>query len=319
MDYIWVHPQRNKINHQLKFINMWIKKGNIFNKHYAQLPVVDEYDDFYRIYYSTRIDGKSNPMYIDVDKSNPSKIIKESVNPILNLGDKGSFDWAGVMPTDIVTHENKKYMYYIGWSLRIDVPYHNNLGLAISEDNGETWKKYSKGPVFHTSHDEPGYIGTVNILIENGVWKMWYLSCLDWIEHDGNMEPTYDIKYATSLNGIDWIPTGIVSSPLENNEGGISACRVIVNESKYKMWYSIRDKINYRDNIDHSYRIKTATSLNGIDWVKNNDIDLDITTESEWDNIMTCYPFIINKKDKMIMFYNGNNFGKTGIGYATTT
>jgi hypothetical protein len=34
---------------------------------------------------------------------------------------------------------------------------------------------------------------------------------------------------------------------------------------------------------------------------------------------MTCYPFIINKKDKMIMFYNGNNFGKTGIGYATTT
>ena len=85
------------------------------------------------------------------------------------------------------------------------------------------------------------------------------------------------------------------------------------------MWYSIRDKINYRDNIDHSYRIKTATSLNGVDWVKNNDIDLDITTESEWDNIMTCYPFIINKKDEMIMFYNGNNFGKTGIGYATTT
>jgi hypothetical protein len=133
------------------------------------------------------------------------------------------------------------------------------------------------------------------------------------------MEPTYDIKYATSLNGIDWVPTGIVSIPLENNEGGISACRVIVNEGKYKMWYSIRDKINYRDNIDHSYRIKTATSLNGIDWVKNNNIDLDITTESEWDNIMTCYPFIINKKDKMIMFYNGNNFGKTGIGYATTT
>ena len=76
MDYIWVHPQRNKINNQLKFTNMWIKKGNIFNKHYAQLPVVDEYDDFYRIYYSTRIDGKSNPMYIDVDKSNPSKINK---------------------------------------------------------------------------------------------------------------------------------------------------------------------------------------------------------------------------------------------------
>ena len=47
----------------------WDKKGNIFNKHHAQVPVVDTYDDFYRIYYSTRIDGKSNPLFIDVDKN----------------------------------------------------------------------------------------------------------------------------------------------------------------------------------------------------------------------------------------------------------
>ena len=47
----------------------WIKKQNIFNKHHAQLPVVDEYDLFYRLYYSTRIEGKSQPMFIDIDKS----------------------------------------------------------------------------------------------------------------------------------------------------------------------------------------------------------------------------------------------------------
>ena len=56
----------------------WIKKQNIFNKHHAQLPVVDEYDLFYRLYYSTRIEGKSQPMFIDIDKNNPNLILNES-------------------------------------------------------------------------------------------------------------------------------------------------------------------------------------------------------------------------------------------------
>jgi hypothetical protein len=28
------------------------------------------------------------------------------------------------------------------------------------------------------------------------------------------------------------------------------------------------------------------------------------------------YPYILKTKNKLIMFYNGNGFGKTGIGYA---
>ena len=49
---------------------------------------------------------------------------------------------------------------------------------------------------------------------------------------------------------------------------------------------------------------------------KNNNTELDIDSSSEWDNIMVCYPFLIKKENKLIMFYNGNEFGKTGIGYA---
>jgi predicted GH43/DUF377 family glycosyl hydrolase len=295
---------------------MWIKKDNIFNEHHSQVPVVDEYDNFYRIYYSTRIDGKSNPMFIDVDKNNLSNIINKSNKPILNLGNKGSFDWAGIMPTEIITVNNIKYLYYIGWSLRVDVPYHNNLGLAISRDNGNTWEKYSKGPVLSTSHLEPGYIGTVSILIENNIWRMWYLSCLNWIESDLGMEPTYDIKYAESKDGINWKPFGITCIPLDGDEGGISSQRVLKLNDGYHMWYSIRNELDYRKNTENSYRIKKSTSKDGINWVKNNIIELDIDLNSNWDNIMVCYPFIIKNKNKLIMFYNGNEFGKTGIGYA---
>jgi hypothetical protein len=296
---------------------MWKKEKNIFRDHHSQVPVIDIYDNFYRIYYSTRIDGKSLPMFIDVNIDDPSIVINKSTKPILTLGNPGSFDWAGIMPTDIINFENKKYLYYIGWAIRKDVPYHNNLGLAISYDNGDTWEKFSEGPVFHSSYKEPGYIGTVEIMIENGIWRMWYLSCLNWIEHNGVMEPTYDIKYAESINGIDWEPKGIVCIPLEGEEGGISSCRVIKNKDKYIMWYSIRNKIDYRKDIKNSYKIKTAESSDGIVWEKNMEVDLDVSENSVWDNEMVCYPFIVENKNNLIMFYNGNGFGKSGIGYAT--
>ena len=296
---------------------MWENRKNFFNKHHSQLPVVDVLEDKFRVYYSTRIDGKSTPMWVDLDLANPSIILEESKQPILNLGNPGSFDWTGIMPTDIITLEDgTKYLYYIGWSRRLDVPYHNNLGLAVSKDGGNNWEKYSTGPVFHTSHKESGYIGTVDILIEDGVWKMWYLSCRDWVEYKGILEPTYDTRYATSNDGINWEPAGITCISLENNEGGISAARIIKENSIYYMWFSVRDKFEYRDDPKHSYRIKKATSKNGIDWIREQNIELDISQNS-WENEMVCYPEVVKYKDLYYMFYNGNKFGNTGIGYAT--
>lgn len=296
---------------------MWEKHGNIFNKHHSQVPVVDVCDNTYKIYYSTRnSEGKSIPMSINVFKRDFTKIS----NPIklnLELGKPGSFDWSGMMPTDIITlGDGTKYLYYIGWSRRLDVPYHNNLGLAISKDNGGKWEKYSNGPIFHTSYKEPGYIGTIDILVEDGVWKMWYLSCREWVEFKGIMEPIYDIKYATSSNGIDWEPTNQTCIPLENNEGGISSARVIKENFIYYMWFSVRDKFDYRNNPNHSYRIKKATSKDGVNWVRENNIELDISSDS-WENEMVCYPEIIKDNNLYYMFYNGNKFGNTGIGYAT--
>ena len=180
------------------------------------------------------------------------------------------------------------------------------MGLAISDDDGNTWEKFSEGPIFSSSYKEPGYIGTINILIENGLWRMWYLSCFDWVKSDVGLEPIYNIKYATSTNGIDWDPKGITCIPLDNDEGGISSTRVIKTKEKYEMGYSIRNKFDYRENPKNSYRIKKSTSNDGIVWDKNHNIDLDVSIENDWESVMVCYPYVIKKENKLIMFYNGN-------------
>lgn len=297
---------------------MWKRNGNIFDKHHSQVPVVDVNNKgYWRIYYSKRIDNKSYPFYIDVEVGNPSNILSESTEPILELGGLGKFDVSGIMPTEIITINKTKYLYYIGWTNRTDVPYHNTLGLALSTDNGKTWKKFSDGPIFGTSYKEPGYVGTISIIKKDKLFHGYYLSCRDWKVLNGRTEPIYDIKYATSKNAIDWTPIN-TSIHLKDGEGGISKASIIKYKKKYLMWYSVRMESDYRENLTNSYRIKCAESIDLINWKKIKTFGLDIDTDSEWDNNMVEYPHVIKHKNKLYMFYNGNGFGKTGIGFVTT-
>jgi hypothetical protein len=296
--------------------NNWQKIGFIETGHHSQLPVTEVLEDRIRIYYSTRDkQGKSVPMTLDVSLENPDVKISEPKKISLEHGDPGLFDWSGIMPTKIINFENKKFLYYIGWSRRIDVPYHNNLGLAISEDNGESWRKFSEGPVFSTSIEEPGYIGTAEIIIENGIWRMWYLSCRKWIKHQDIMEPIYDIKYAESGNGINWKPYNQTHINLRDEEGGISSVTINKIDGLYEMLFSVRNKINYREISSDSYRIKRAYSKDGFNWEREESIELDISDDVRED-FMVCYPHFTKTPKDTFLFYNGNGFGKTGIGIA---
>lgn len=304
----------------------WIKKGIIFDEHWAQLPIVDPYNNApepqaYKIYYSTRDEqGRSIPMTISCYKNNP----KEYLHPIpvnIPLGKPGSFDSYGIMPSSIVTLEDgTKYMYYVGWSKRIDVPYWNSTGLAISKDNGITWSKISNGPILSQTTMEDGWVGTVDVSwkkIGKFEWKykMLYSSC-KWEEMDGKLEPTYDIREAYSYDNLIFEPKGgcfirsdgsyrgrgrapILS--LKENEGGIASFRQVGD----RFFYSKRNKSDYRTNIKNSYKIYSC-DLEG----QNEQLELSPSGEE----IMCAYPFII-EEDKYIMFYN-SDFGKSGISYA---
>jgi len=295
---------------------MWIRQGNIFNKHHSQVPVVDvNMPNCWRIYYSKRIEGKSHPYYLDVEKGNPSNIIFESKEAILPLGTLGKFDVSGVMPTEILTIGDTKYLYYIGWTNRLDVPYHNTLGLAISKDGGNSWVKFADGPIFGTSYKEPGYVGTISIIQRDNIYYGYYLSCREWKVFNNKPEPIYDIKCATSPNGIDWEPIGTAIG-LTGKEGGLSKACVLTIEDHYLMWYAVRMEDDYRTNPTNSYRIKCAKSIDLIHWEKIQDFGLDIDTESHWDNMMVEYPHVVNYNDQLHLFYNGNGFGLSGIGHA---
>lgn len=306
-------------------LGMWEKKGKLFNvngtfgwnKSHAQVPVVDVLPDRLRIYYATRDSaGKSNISYIETSKDNPAEVLFENDKPLLELGNLGTFDDSGVMPSCILDVGQKKYLYYIGWTTRQTVPYQNAIGLAISEDGGQTFYRFSQGPLIAVNHIEPYFSGTSFVLFDQGIYKMWYLSCIRWEILENKPEPIYDIKYAESPDAINWQQTAKVAIALDADEGGLVSASVVKTNGVYKMWYGRRKKTDYRNNPQNSYRIGYAESIDGINWERKDAMSgIDVSSEG-WDSEMISYPYIANVNSERLLFYNGNGFGKTGFGYA---
>ena len=310
--------------------NRWVKKGLIYkprgqhewNLSHAQLPIVDVLDEErWRIYFATRdARNRSNISFIEVEAGRPDKILYEHNCTLLPFGRLGTFDESGIMPLSVVTQGASKYLYYAGWTMRATIPYHNSIGLARSEDGGVTFTKYGEGPIFDLRPHEPYFTGTACVMIEDGVWRIWYQSCTDWKLVDGRPEPFYHIKYAESVDGINWKRDGIVAIDYQDeNEGGICSATVLKEDGLYRMWYSTRKGADYRTNPANTYRIGYAESNNGIEWTrKDEDAGIGLSSEG-WDSEMNAYPFVLKRHDTKFMFYNGNGFGKSGFGYAISS
>lgn len=297
----------------------WKKKGLIFHtdnqfswmKTHASFPVIEKLNsELYRIYFSPRDEkNRSHIAFIEIDIRNPKEILRLSKEPVMAPGKLGSFDDSGVMASSIVNHDGKKFLYYLGWNQGVTVPYHNSIGLAQSDDNGESFHRIFQGPIVDRTSTEPYFTASCEVKIENGLWRMWYVSCTGWEMRENSPSPNYHIKYAESNDGVEWNRQGIVCIDYKNNdEWATSTPRVIKEGNLYRMWYSYRGI--------QSYRIGYSESNDGKKWIRKDDeVSIDISA-SGWDSEMIEYPFVIEYDKTKYMFYNGNEYGKSGLGYA---
>jgi hypothetical protein len=296
----------------------WVKKGLIFKPEgqfewvmtHAMLPVADHISgDIYRIFFSGRDKlNRSLTGYIEIDINNPQKILKISPEPVLGLGSLGAFDDNGVSPTCIVNIQGKKYLYYFGWNKGSLVRAAEVSGLAISSDFGDSFQRISRAPVIDRTDAEPYQILVIScILIENGAWRMWYDSADEWQTPE---LPRYNIKYAESADGINWIRKGIVSVNYKSDdESRVSRASVIKEDGIYKMWHC------YAMN-SGGYRMGYAESVDGYQFERKDDSLTIQVSPSGWDSEMVCYPHVFVHKGQKIMLYCGNGYGRTGFGMA---
>jgi hypothetical protein len=265
--------------------------------------------DEYRIYFHGRNEeNQSQPGFIEVDLANPKKILNITAAPLVKVGKPGLFDDSGVLGPWLVDSDGRAYMYYSGWTRGVSVPYYSAVGLAISNDGGKTFKKYSDAPILDRSEIDPYMVISGCVRKEKENWQMWYSSAKDFQIMNGEPMYYYHIKYAESKDGIHWDRNGRVCIDFEHqNETRIGRPCVMKENGLYKMWYSYAAP---------AYRIGYAESEDGIHWIrKDQEVGIDVS-QSGWDSEMLCYAFVFEHKRRKYMLYNGNEYGKTGLGYA---
>ncbi len=301
---------------------IWQKEGLIFKvadyrndwrDNSALQPTPLRYDEkVIRVFVGFRNkEGISRIGYIDLDSENPRNILSISENPVLDIGEDGTFDENGVVPSAVVKHNGVLYLYYAGYQLGQKIRFTVFGGLAMSFDNGKTFKRYKKVPVFERNDEDLFFRVPHSVLIENGVFKFWYGGGNSFRKGQSKSLPVYDIRYIESADGLHIGDKGRVLLTMRENEHRLGRPYLVRKKEKYLLFFGAGTE-------EVPYRLAYAESDDGVNWIRKDEtMNLFFSEKAEeWDSKMMAYPSIINTGSKTFLFYNGNNYGYEGFGYA---
>ena len=305
----------------------WVKRGQIFEvdgqaawtaSHHAQLPVpVMVGDGRLRVYFSTRDEqNRSRSGFFETEADEPANVAYVHDRPALELGEPGAFDDIGVMASCVVESDGEHYVYYIGFTKGVDSPYETEVGLAVSTDGGMSFARRASAPLLDRAGGEPPGTNSPFVMREGGVWKMWFGAFTGWDRTTERVEPVYVIRYAESSDGVRWYRDDAdCIEPLSDGEANARAW-VVHEEGTYRMWFSYRSILDFRENRERSYRIGYAESDDGVSWERRDEEAGLGPSQEGWDSEMAAYGCIYEHGGARHMLYNGNGFGRSGIGHA---
>ena len=104
-----------------------------------------------------------------------------------------------------------------------------------------------------------------------------------------------------------WARNGIVCIDYASaEEYAFARPWVVPHAGGYQMWFAVRGD---------AYEIGMAESADGVRWTRHPDGGLR-ASGSGWDSGMVEYPAIFTFDGRQYMLYNGNDYGRTGVGLA---
>lgn len=312
----------------------WIKLGKLFDPtehtlpngclQFAQAPQALVFEDFVRIYFSTREkdgNGKylSHIAFVDMTKGF-GDIIRVSNGTVVPLGRLGCFDEHGIFPMNVIRHGDTVYGYTCGWSRRVSVSVDTAIGLTVSHDDGLTFQRLGDGPVLSASLREPCLVGDPFVKFVCDKFHMWYIFGIGWKRYSRDALPdrTYKIGHATSRDGVVWQKEEarqIVADRLGEEESQ-ALPSVIQIAGRHHMFFCYRQSFNFRKDNDRGYRIGHAWSDDLDSWFRDDLNPFLEGTPGEWDSDMQCYPHVFECDGEIYLLYNGSEFGRYGFGLA---
>ena len=224
---------------------------------------------------------------------------------MLSLGELGTFDDNGVSPSCIIEDGKTLRLYYIGWNKGATVRMHLFGGLALSSDGGRSFQRWSRAPVLERIDREP-FLNTAPFVIRTSkTWRLYFVAGVGWESPD---LPRYHIRSADSDDGLTWRREGHVCIDFSAaDENALARPMVLRDGPVWRMWFAHKGA---------AYRLGYAKSLDGLSWTRDDSYaGLDVSAD-DFDSDMVEYAAVFPHLGRHFMFYNGNDYGRGGIGLA---
>ncbi|MEO8378955.1 MAG: hypothetical protein ABI779_04750 [Acidobacteriota bacterium] len=298
----------------------WIKRGLIYKpdgtrnwaRHGALQPTPFLFEEKIRVFVGLRDDdGVSSVGWVDLATDDPSRILGISEQPALTAGDSGMFDENGVVPCSVVRIGSELWMSYAGYQLGHKVRFTVFGGLAVSGDGGHTFQRLSRVPFLDRADEACLFRVAHTLMFEDGRWRVWYGAGSDFRAGSSKSVPVYDIRYFETTRLTDIPKMGRIVVPLAAGENRVARPWVVRRpDGRYSMFYGF-------ETASTSYRLGHAESSDGITWTRRDEeFGLGVSEEGAWDCEMISYPSVVSAAGRTVLFYNGNDYGRSGFGWA---
>jgi hypothetical protein len=241
------------------------------------------------------------------------RVAAHDPDPVLSPGELGAFDDAGVTISCIVEGEEGQgtLLYYTGWALGVSVPFYFYAGLALRRPGEQRFERVSLAPILERNSVDPYLTASPWVLREaDGLWRMWYVSCVRWEMAGDTPRHYYHVRHAQSDDGVQWRREGQVAIDF-NDAGEYAMGRPCVErvQDGYRMWLCVRGE---------SYRLAYAFSSDGLHWERDDERVRLVGPAGEWESEMQAYPAVFAHAGRRYLLYNGNGYGRSGVGYAVS-
>lgn len=291
---------------KVRNISSWIRS-------HAYVPTAIELADRIRVFVAFWDDNMYGRLgYIDLDLSDPTIAIGYSEEAVVADSKVPAFDRSGITPLCVVTEDDHIKLYYAGWNNSDDskVRYQLFTGLLIGDKTGCTFKRYDANPVIQARNsDENVRTGGQVIKTEDG-YRCYLATQKGTHNKFSKSLPIYDLECAFSQDGYNWKDEQYPIFQHKKGEIlGFGRSAIWRNrESGYEGLFAVR-------NWDGSYSdLLYSASEDGLNWEElqtGKRAFLSSMTSDQQKEV--SFPSLIFKEERILMFYNGDNFGKDGL------
>jgi len=295
---------------------MWRKLGLVLKAAggplgltHAMLPTPLVLSDRIRVFFaSCDADLRGRVFFADLAREPPHRVLHVERTPVLDVGAPGDFDCDGVNPSQLVVHEGQLHLLYIGWRRsQGDEPYTLLAGLAAGDPDGRAFRKLG-APLLPASAAERLFRTAPFVARDADGWRMLYIAGDAFVSDAGGKRvPVYELREMRSPSLFAWPGEGRTLLSPNRAEGELGFGRPVLTHhaGAPMLMISVRT--------EHGYRLVQVPEgdLSGRAFA-------DVLSEpaEAWEREMTCFGAPCRVGDRELLFYNGDGFGRSGMGLA---